>query len=76
MYGDNYQALADAVILKAVKDFRPAYQRLKMQPDDRKAQVTVREITEFFCSQYFVSLTALDGPALLNKLMGETNEKT
>ena len=75
MYGDNYQALADAVIMKAVKDFRPAYQRLKMQPDDQKAQVTVREITEFFCSQYFVSLTALDGPALLNRLMRKIDEK-
>lgn len=75
MYEDNYQALVDAIILKAVKDFGPAYRRLKMHPDDRKAQDTVREITKFFSSQYFEYLTSLDGPALLNRLMRKIDDK-
>ena len=75
MHEENYRAFSDAIILNAVKDFRPAYRRLKTHPDDQKAQDTVREITKFFCSQYFVSLTALDGPALLHKLMREIDEK-
>ena len=33
MYEENYQALANAVILQAVKDFKPAYRRLKRHPN-------------------------------------------
>ena len=29
MYEGNYEALANAIIKQAVKDFRPAYRRLK-----------------------------------------------
>ena len=75
MYEDNYQALANAIILQAVKDFRPAYRRLKRHPNDKLAQDTVREITQFFCSQCFQALTSIDGPALLNRIMREMDEK-
>ena len=75
MYEENYKALANAIILQAVKDFKPAYRRLKNYPNDRLAQDTVREITKFFCSQYFEALTDLDGPALLNRIMREMDEK-
>ena len=75
MYDENYQALANAIILQAVKDFKPAYRRLKKFPNDRLAQDTVREITQFFCSGYFCALTDLDGPALLNRIMREMDEK-
>ena len=75
MYEDNYKALANAIILQAVKDFRPAYRRLKRHPNDRLAQDTVREITQFFCSDYFCALSDLDGPALLNRIIREMDEK-
>ena len=75
MYEDNYQALANAIILQAVKDFRPAYRRLKRHPNDKLAQDTVREITQFVRAQYFQSLTSIDGPALLNRIMREMDEK-
>ena len=75
MYEDNYKALANAIILQAVKDFRPAYRRLKRHPNDKLAQDTVREITQFFCSDYFCALTDLDGPALLNRIIREMDEK-
>ena len=45
MYEANYEALANAIILQAVRDFKPAYRRLKNHPNDRLAQDTVREIT-------------------------------
>ena len=60
MYEDNYEKLANAIILQAVKDFRPAYRRLRRHPEDKLAQDTVREITKFFCSDYFCALTDLD----------------
>lgn len=72
---ENYQALANAIILQAVKDFRPAYRRLKSHPNDKLAQNTVREITQFFCSQYISVLSDLDGPALLNQIMRDIDEK-
>ena len=75
MYDENYQKLANAIILQAVKDFRPAYRRLKKHPNDRLAQDTVREITQFFCSDYFRALTDLDGPALLNRIIRKMDEK-
>ena len=75
MYEENYKNLANAIILQAVKDFKPAYRRLKKYPNDRLAQDTVREITKFFCSQYFEALSELDGPALLNRIMREMDEK-
>ena len=75
MREENYRALADAIILRAVKDFRPAYRRLKKYPYDKRAQATVREITNFFCSQYFEALTDLDGPALVHQMMREIEKK-
>ena len=75
MYEENYQTLANAIIMQAVKDFRPAYRRLKRFPNDKLAQDTVREITKFFCSQYFEALSDLDGPALLNRIIKEMDEK-
>lgn len=75
MYEENYQALANAIILQAVKDFKPAYRRLKRYPNDKLAQDTVREITKFFCSQYFAALSDLDGPALLNQIIREMDKK-
>ena len=75
MYENNYEALANAIIVQAVKDFRPAYRRLKRHPNDKLAQDTVREITQFFCSDYFCALTDLDGPALLNRIIREMDDK-
>ncbi len=70
-----YRELANAVILQAVREFRPAYRRLKNHPNDAKAQDRVREITEFFCSERFCLMTDLDGPALLNQIMREMDER-
>ena len=68
---ENYQQLANAIILQAVKDFRAAYRRMKKFPDHKAPREEVRDITKFFCSQYFMSLTTLDGPALLQKIIDE-----
>lgn len=75
MREENYRALADAIILRAVKDFQHAYRRLRRNPNDKKAQDSVREITNFFCSQYFEALTDLDGPALLHRMVQEIEKK-
>ena len=45
---ENYEKLANAIIIQAVKDFRAAFQRLKRFPNENKAQYEVRDITKFF----------------------------
>ena len=75
MREENYRALADAIILRAAKDYTTTYRRLRKHPYDGQAKDSVREITDFFCSQYFEALTELDGPALLHEMMREIDEK-
>ena len=75
---DNYKygKLANAIIMQAVKDFRPAYRWLRRHPKDERAQETVREITQFFCSDYFCVLTELDGPALLQRIKNDIDNRS
>lgn len=75
MYDEGWKNLANAIILQAVKDFKPAYKRLRRHPNDKVAQNQVRELTRFSCSDYFATLTELDGPTLLNRIMREMDEK-
>lgn len=75
MSDEGYFELAKAIILQAVKDFRPAYRRLKQHPDDKHATDRVKEITEFFCSEYFCLLSDADGPRLLRKIMEQIDEE-
>ncbi len=57
---DPYENLANAIILRAVEDYRLA--------EDRR---TLKEIEDFFLSDWFSVLTSLDGAALLQKLREE-----
>ena len=75
MCDEGYYALAKAIILQAVKDFKPAYMRLKRKPDDKAATARVKEITEFFCGEYFCLLSDMDGPRLLKKIMEQIDEE-
>ena len=70
-----YKELANAIIVQAVREFRPAYKRLKRHPNDAKARDRVREITEFFSSDRFEILSDLDGPSLLNRIMREIDKE-
>ena len=69
------EVLYNAIILQAVKDFRQARRRLKRRPDDKAAMSVVREVSRFFRSDYFSTLTRLDGQTLLNRLMTEDNQR-
>ncbi len=75
MCDEGFESLAKAIILQAVKDFRPAYLRLKRKPDDKAAAARVKEITQFFCGEYFCLLSDADGPALLKKIIEQIDEE-
>ena len=68
MTDEGCYALAEAIILQAVEDYRTAYLRLKKRPDDVTAAKRVRSLTEFFHGSYFSTISDLDGPLLLQKL--------
>ena len=66
-----WEALVEAVILKAVEDYRLA-QKMKGIPNRRKASLaTIREVERFFCSKWFAQLTKVDGKNLLDHLRKE-----
>jgi hypothetical protein len=55
-----YENLANAIILKAVKDYRQT-----------KSERTEAELERFFRSDWFHILTRIDGEWLINKLRKE-----
>ena len=60
---DGYHLLAEAIILKAVKDYRRA-----LKYDARSVK---RECERFFRSAWFKTLTTIDGENLIQKLRAE-----
>ena len=68
----GYQALANAVIEQAAKDYRDALRRLKRHPDSKAAMAEAMEIERFFHSPWFGVLTQIDPDYLINRLRKET----
>ena len=70
-----YRDLAQAVILRAVSDFRQAYQALRRHPGSAAAQHTIRETVSFFSGRHFAALSDLDGRELVKSLTRDMNER-
>ncbi|MEG0090510.1 MAG: hypothetical protein RSA20_01705 [Oscillospiraceae bacterium] len=68
---DNYEKLANAIILQAVYDYRKARHTLSLYPSDCSAKSEKSSIESFFHSQLFSVLTGLDPKALLSRLNKE-----
>lgn len=64
----EYENLAQAIILLAVKDYRAAKRQLQKDPRNAQAARINREVRRFFLSEYFRRLTKLDGRLLLAQL--------
>ena len=67
----GYQALANAIIEQATKDYRDALSRLKRHPDSRAAMEEAMEIEHFFHSPWFGVLTQIDPDYLIKRLRKE-----
>ncbi len=67
----DWEDLANAIILQAVKDYRRARKKARRRPDQKTAQATIREVERFFTSWWFAQLTDLDGEMLMEKLQKE-----
>ena len=66
-----YEMLANAIILRAVRDYRDSLKKLKKHPKNKSALYTKREVERFFRSDWYASLTAVDPEMLIGKLKGE-----
>ena len=68
---EPWQRLANAVVMRAVDDYRSAKKKLKKNPTNEMADTDIRKLNRFFCSQWFEVLTDVDGRLLLSKLKKE-----
>lgn len=69
----NYENLANAIILQAVKDYRVALKSLNANPRSRTALSDMTELERFFRSEWFATLTSVDGEMLIRSLQMEVD---
>ena len=68
---EPYENIANAIILRAVTDYRAARKKLKHHPKNKDAKFIIEDCERFFRSDWFSALSGIDGPALLEKLKKE-----
>jgi hypothetical protein len=71
---ENYEPeerLANAIIMRAVKDYRLALLALKRNSRNYGANKRKEEVERFFLSDWFITLSRLDGKALMEKIRKE-----
>ena len=61
----GWQALANAIIIQAVKDYKAALKKLRKNTDNKQARKTRTECERFFQSGWYEMLTDLDPERLL-----------
>lgn len=68
-----YEALGNAVVIQAVKDYRDAVHKLSRGKKNTIAESMKQECERFFQLPYFNVFTQLDGKALLSQLEKEVS---
>ena len=68
-----YENLANAIILQAVKDYRMALKSLKANSRNRTVQTDKAESERFFRSQWYSTLTDVNGEMLILSLQKEAD---
>ena len=68
-----YEALANAIVLQAVNDYRAALKKVKKNPNNRIALDEALQIERFFRSHWYQVLTSIDGEYLINRLRREAS---
>lgn len=68
-----YERLSNAIVLRAVDDYRDAMKRLTGFPHDRDSKRTKAEVEGFFRSGWFSTLPPLDPEMLIEKLTSEVS---
>lgn len=68
-----YERLANAIVLQAVSDYRTALQKIRKYPKNKEAVDEALRIERFFRSQWYQTLTSVDGEYLINRLRREVS---
>lgn len=68
---DPYEALGNAVVVQAAKDYRDAVKKLSRGKKNTTAESTKAECERFFKSGCFNIFTSFDGNVLLSQLEKE-----
>ena len=71
---DPYEALGNAIILQAVKDYRTALKKVKRNPQNRMALDEALTIEKFFRGPLFSVITSVDPEYLIGKLQDEIRQ--
>ena len=72
---DGWGDLAEAIILRAVEDYRLTNKQIKEEPENPSLQSKKAEIEKFLLSAWFGVLTDLNGECLLHRLQAEMKNK-
>ena len=68
---DQFEGLANVIIIQAAVDYRLALKQLRQNPDFQSAVSMKYEVERFFRSEWFSSLTRINGIELLARLKTE-----
>ena len=68
---DQFEGLANAIIIQAAVDYRLTLKQLRQNPDFQPAMSRKHEVERFFRSEWFSSLTRVNGPELQARLKSE-----
>ena len=66
-----YEALANAIIIQASKDYMTNLRKKKRNPGSASAEHDIRECERFFRSDWYQVLTSVDGEYLMDRLREE-----
>lgn len=66
-----YENLANAIVMQAVKDYRMARHKLCKRPKNADAKAMLEDCERFFLSDWFETLTNVNGEIILKKLQQE-----
>ena len=68
---EAYEALANAIVIQAVKDYRKVLIRLQKHPRNSMALGEKKSLLNFFKSNYFSILTNIDSGRLISRVERE-----
>ena len=72
---EEYENLANAIVVRAVKDYRKALLYLARHPERWEYWERVRELESFFRSEWLCMLTDLDGTWIMKKVSAEVKSE-
>ena len=65
---ENWEDLANAIIISAVKDYKRVYKSLLRNPENKIARKEMEILEGFFFGRWFAALTDIDPRYLLDRL--------